>query len=265
MGESGPDRPAREGASGERVILSNACITPVHDRVAAMTHFPTDRTAVPAWWLPGLAALLPFVVSHLAWVLSLQAQLIPACNPYVEGCVSISRAARHGVGNDVFRLVMLPMALLQAACWWTASARLAAGGLGRGRGVAILGVLAGMFLALYANFLGSEGEVYRLLRRNGVTGYFGCTYLCLLLVLRAHSAADPRPPGDSVLRVIAAGFLLTGLVAVGSGYAVDAATHDRLENALEWQLGLWLTALFAAMAWQWRREGLCWHLAPRRT
>ncbi len=223
----------------------------------------SERFAFPAWWLPALSAVLPFVVSHLAWGLSLHAQLIPACNPYLDGCVSISRAARHGAGNDLFRLVMVPAAALQAACWCTAAGRLARLGLAHALKVAVLGVCAGLFLGLYANFLGSEGDVYRLLRRHGITGYFGCTYLSLLVVLHAQSRSVPRVR-DGALRVIAAGFLLTGLAAVVSGYVADAATHDRMENALEWQLGLWLTALFAAMAWQWRREGLHWRLGADR-
>ena len=223
-----------------------------------------EGLAIPAWWLPALSAALPFVVSHLAWALSLHAQLIPACNPYLDGCVSISRAARHGAGNDLFRLVMLPAAALQAACWWTAAGRLTQRGLVHAGKVAVLGVAAAVFLALYANFLGSEGDVYRLLRRYGVTGYFACSYLSLLVVLHADAQSSIVVPArDGALRVVAAGFLLTGLAAVVSGYVADAATHERIENALEWQLGLWLTALFGAMAWQWWREGLHWRLGTR--
>ena len=31
---------------------------------------------------------------------------------------------------------------------------------------------------------------------------------------------------------------------------------DRWENALEWHLGLWLTAMFLVLAWRWWREGV---------
>src|SRR3546814_1971991 len=76
---------------------------------------PTFRS-LPLWPLPLLAALVPLLAAHLAWALSLRADLIPACNPYWDGCVSISRAARPGLGNHLFRLAMLPCAAVQVLC-----------------------------------------------------------------------------------------------------------------------------------------------------
>ena len=43
-----------------------------------------------------------------------------ACRTW-EGCTSISRAARHGLGNHVFRLLMLPCAMLVALHWWSSA------------------------------------------------------------------------------------------------------------------------------------------------
>lgn len=225
-----------------------------------MTRALRDARAVPAWWLPLLAALLPFAVSHLAWALSLHAQLIEACNPYLDGCVSISRAARHGAGNHLFRLVMLPIAALQALCWWSAARWLALRYAREARALPWLGIAAGAFLALYANFLGTEGGIYPLLRRYGVTGYFGCTYLALLTLLSGLSRASPRPRAYRPLLVVALGFMAVGLAAVASGLLADEALRDRAENVLEWHLGLWLTAMFAVLAWHWRRERLRWRL-----
>jgi hypothetical protein len=210
------------------------------------------------WPLPLLCAALPFVAAHLAWWLSLADGLIPACNPYVDGCVSISRAARHGLGNHVFRMAMLPAATLQALCWLAA-----AGWLRRRWGVAShalpwLGLVAAAFLALYATFLGTEGEAYRLLRSYGVKLYFGASYLALLLLLRAMARAgraQGRVPGYRPLLGIALGMLAIGLASVAREYAVlDDAANDAWGNVLEWQLGLWLTTMFAVLAWRWWRD-----------
>src|SRR5688572_32915846 len=83
-----------------------------------------DPVSLPLWPLPLLAAVLPLLVTHLAWWLSVRDGLAPACNPYLDGCVSISRAARHGLGNDLSRMAMLPCAALQAPSWEHATARL---------------------------------------------------------------------------------------------------------------------------------------------
>jgi hypothetical protein len=222
-----------------------------------MATIPPAR-GLPLWPLPLLCAALPFVAAHLAWWLSLADGLIPACNPYLDGCVSISRAARHGLGNHVFRMAMLPAATLQALCWLAA-----AGWLRRRWGVAShalpwLGLVAAAFLALYATFLGTEGEAYRLLRSYGVKLYFGASYLALLVLLRAMARAgrpQGRVPGYGPLLGIALGMLAIGLASVAREYAVlDDAANDAWGNVLEWHLGLWLTAMFAVLAWRWWRD-----------
>lgn len=216
-----------------------------------------NRTVVPLWPLPLLAALMPFVVGHLAWWLSVRDGLIPSCNLYWDGCVSISRAARYGSGNHLFRLVMLPCAAIQVLAWLGATLWLRRTTGQRVRVLPWLGLLAGVFLALYATFLGTQGEAYEAMRRYGINLYFGFTYLALLTVLRALSREGERPPAYRPLLVVALGFMALGVATLVVRYTVeDAALFDRWENALEWHLGLWLTAMFAVLAWRWWRDGL---------
>src|SRR6187551_3232532 len=47
------------------------------------------------WPLPLLAGLLPLIATVVAYLMSIRLGLVPECNPFLEGCVSISRAARH--------------------------------------------------------------------------------------------------------------------------------------------------------------------------
>lgn len=202
-----------------------------------------------------LLAAVPVVAVHLAWWLSLQEGHIPWCIPYLEGCTSISRAARYGLGNHLFRYFMLPCAAGQALFWLAAHGWLRARGRRIGPALPVLGFLAAVFLALYATFLGTEGEVYRLLRRYGVVVYFGASYLALLACLRAMSR--PAVRGFRALLVVALGMLALGVLSVVATATVpDEAFKDRIENVLEWHLGGWLTAMFLVFAWRWRQEGL---------
>jgi hypothetical protein len=217
---------------------------------------PARRTAIPTWPLPALCALLPLGATAVAWTLSVQGGWIDACNPFWDGCTSISRAARHGLGNHVFRALVLPAAALQVLFWLLCSRWLAAGGRGGGVAVPLLGLAAGAALALYATFLGTDGEVYRTLRRYGVTIYFACTYLALLLALRRLA----RAPGDwaaPALQAIALIMLMLGVASTMVAAAgVGEDLRDRIGNALEWQLGVWLTAMFGVFAWRWREFAL---------
>lgn len=221
-----------------------------------MDAMPRPSGGLPLWPLPLLCALLPLLVSHVALWLSLRHGLIPVCNPYLDGCVSISRAARHGPGNDLFRMVMLPTAALQVFCW-LAAAQWLRGRAASARWLPWLGLVAGLFLALYATFLGSEGAIYQAMRRYGITMYFASTFLAWLTLLGGLSQQSPRPAGYLPSLVIALGYMFLGLSHLAVRFATtDPALRYRWENVLEWQLGLWLTAMFSLLAWTWWREGM---------
>lgn len=216
------------------------------------------------WPLPLVAALLPVIASVAAFRISVAQEYITACNPFIEGCVSISRAARHGLGNHVFRALLLPAATLQALTWLLANRWLDnLGAQGRSlKWLPVLGIIAGAFLVLYATFLGTEGEAYRWLRRYGVIVYFGFTYMSMLIVaaqlqyLTAKGALHmPAWPAIALLLLLAA-MLLMGLINYFiRPMLMDASIKDRVENMLEWYSGLGFTVYFFALAWMWRQTG----------
>lgn len=210
--------------------------------------------SIPLWPLPVAIAVSFTVAAHVALWLSVRDGWVEACIPYLEGCTSISRAARHGLGNHVFRLLVLPCALLVGLHWW-----LSARWLGRGhRDIAWLGAVAAAALAVYATFLGTDGEAYRFLRRYGVVCFFGFGYLAQLRFLRG-ARGDARGGARGGARIVAAMvgvsalMLLLGIGNVAAGALVaDAGLKDRIENVLEWQLGLLLAAWYLLHAGWWR-------------
>lgn len=221
-----------------------------------MPHRP--REGVPLWPLPLAIAALLVVAAHLAWWLSLRAGHVPACIPYLEGCTSISRAARHGLGNHVFRLLVLPCAALLALHWWASVRWLVLRDAARGGGwLLALGIAAAVALAVYATFLGSEGAGYRFMRRYGVVVYFGASYLAQLLFLRMARAVDEPPPRLRTAMVATCFLmLLPGLGNVAaSALVADPTLKDRIGNALEWQLGALLVAWYLLQARLWWRIG----------
>jgi hypothetical protein len=212
-----------------------------------------DAPSLPVWPLPLLIALLFVVAAHAAYLLSIQAGHVPACVPYVDGCVSISRAARHGVGNHLFRLLVIPCAVLHALVWLLAHRWLRGG-----RWMTVLGVGSAIALAVYATFLGTEGEAYRFLRRYGVVVYFGFGYLAQLALMRRASRTDALPTRVITwMSWIAAAMLGLGIANVVAGLVVtDASAKDRWENVFEWWLGLLMVGWYAVLALGWWRQGL---------
>lgn len=234
---------------------------------------PSARSSSPAnalWPLPLIAGLAPALAALAALWLSFTLDLIPVCNPLLDGCVSISRAARHDLPNHVFRAVVLPSAVLQALTWVLCASWLGRAGSDARATLRVLpwlGVMVGLSLVVYGTFLGTEGQVYRWLRRYGVIFYFGFSYLNMLLVSRAlwrlARAGAMTPPArlDLWLIVLCAVTLAIALIGVFAPSAIDDENlKDRLENLIEWYVALALTLFFTALAWLWRfgRYSVSW-------
>ncbi|HWP95147.1 MAG TPA: hypothetical protein VNL72_05375 [Gammaproteobacteria bacterium] len=214
--------------------------------------------------LAGLAlvvGLWPVLVVHVTYGLSLHFDKVPACVPYLDGCLSISAASRQEPAIHVFRLAMLPFTALFALFWlgmaaWLRRLDPARGGMACW--IALLGVTSAAFMALYATFLGTQGAVYELLRRYGVTVCFAFAYLAqLLLVARLQQLADqglalPRFP----LRLqhgLCVGLLLAGLLSIPVQHFID---FNPLENVIEWNFALVLQICYA-LNWPALRATAC--------
>ena len=218
--------------------------------------------ALPLSILPLVAGLLPAIAVLLA--LGLYAgEAGSSCNPFIDDCVSISRMARYGLANHLFRALVLPGAVLQMLTWLIAAHTFAAAGPTRRDAflLALLGVCAGVSLVVYGSFLGVEGGVYRWLRRWGTLIYFGGTYLAMLIFAHAsqrlhaaHRLVLPRTHG----RVMLALLFFIAAIGLFNVFApvVSAALQDRIENQTEWWGALALTLNFVTMASLWRRWGL---------
>ena len=222
----------------------------------------TNRSnSQPIWVLPLFAGLLPALATIIAYQISVSSGLIPSCNPYLDGCVSISKAARHDLPNHLFRALVLPGATLQGLTWivcaqWLKSLDVAAGKYSFA--LAWIGTFAGVFLVLYGAFLGIEGETYQWLRRYGINFYFGFTYLCMLLasakVFRLARTGWLRPPMrlDRLLGVLCLLVMVFGLTNLfAKSLLGDAQLVDRIENVLEWYAASAFTLFFVFLAWLW--------------
>ena len=209
-----------------------------------------------------LAGSLPVIAVLAAYLLNifagdeLEARFI--CNPYWDGCVSISRAARSGPGLYLFRLVMIPVAVLLLLCWNDVRSWLLgmdACSIRRSRIIFALGALGAVFLVSYVTALGSEGEWYRWMRRYGVTVYFGGTALAQLLLAwvlwpqRRDLARGALPGPVSMLMALVCLQWALGLASVIKRvFVYNPEMMDRIENIIEWAFALPMSLAFVVIA-----------------
>ena len=201
-----------------------------------------------------LCMLVPFFAVHLTWGLSASKGWIPSCIPYLEGCTTISRAARSGESIHLFRAMMLPMATLFIFYWLQAHTwlRLITGQSGKGVfTMRALGVVGALFLILYATYLGTDGETYRWLRRYGVTFYFSFTALAQIFFIHSLHKQPVQVGSYGLQRIL---LLKTGLCVFQWGIGLISVPLDFLietrearkmmQNIIEWNFALAMNLFF---------------------
>lgn len=211
-------------------------------------------------WLALLCWVVPTLAVVITYTISAATGQVPTCFPFLEGCTSISGAARRDPSIHVFRAMMLPMATVIAAYWVLARHWLGhLGDRGRGRDwIAGLGVIGALFLVLYVVFLGTEGDAYEFMRRYGVTVYFAFTALAQLLLayrLRRLPPAVQAVAGSGLVRAkvgFCAAMLLFGLVNVP---AKNFFPELPVDNMVAWNFALLMHGYFGLTAIAWRRAG----------
>jgi hypothetical protein len=213
---------------------------------------------LPLHRLPWLLVLLPILAVHLSYALAASSADVPWCNPYIDGCTSISRAARNGTANIVFKSLMLPYAALLALFWNQLSAWLLTqrpDTIRRCRGVRFLGVTAAVFLAVYAIFLGIDGEFYQWMRRYGITVFFGFSVIAQMLTLALLTPLARLGPGLRTSMLCFSALLLAlGLLSLPlKHFSTDAKAAM---NALEWTYAGLMTLFYALIGMAIRINGL---------
>ena len=212
-----------------------------------------------------IITFLPLFAVNVAYLISVSAELVPRCIPYIEGCTSISRAARQGDAIFLFRASMIVQAVLLMWYWrfaqcWLNKLRIRCAVTQGKRSTQImcyLGVAGAFFLILYADYLGTSGDFYRFMRRYGVIFYFTFTPLAHMIMLnQLYKLRKLAPELDinlSVLRYqvsMLAIILLMGLVSVFLRYT-QGSSFER-QNIIEWNYALLLTAIFGGSIVMWK-------------
>ena len=208
-----------------------------------------SRTALPEPESPGnrwgllvaIVAAVPVLTVNANYLLSASAGYIPDCFVYVEGCTSISATGRYGASYWIFKAFMLPQAWLLVLFWRGVVRRAPAPG--RRDTVIIAGTIGAAFLVLYTVFLGSQGDIYRLMRRYGVFVFFLGTFIAQIAATRRLARRDG---GGGALRtqqgLLGVMFLLA-LAEIPLG--TFGLQDDQAENVIEWNFSLLMQAWFA--------------------
>ncbi len=214
-------------------------------------------------WLPLLAGVIPVLAGTLAHWMGAHNGVLPSCNPWLDGCTSISSTGRHPPGSYLFRAVYLPYATILAVILYFCSAWLAVlcgnGHQAKIRTMLIGGVVAAISLIVYVTFLGTSEPIYEFMRRFGIYGYFlgtAIAQLMLSLTLAAfatqNDALDLKRLAWLMLALVSLPFVL-GILNLVLKVVVD--DYGAGQNRIEWITNLAMQVWFVLLYVAWRRTG----------
>lgn len=210
---------------------------------------------VPLWM-----GLLPIGGITVSYLLAIAEGHVASCIPFIEGCTSISSTGRSPPEAYVFRITLIPSAILLALYWrlvyvWLRnmsnslplSVRL----------LPYLGAFAAVFLLVYANVVGAIGEVHALQRRIGVTVFFASNMVAQLLFTRQLLILRQRgqiPPDHRIpdIKLWLCGLMLACGLLILPKYLTGWDT----DNIVEWNVALLSHLYFLATHTLWRTLGV---------
>ncbi|MGI9284782.1 MAG: hypothetical protein ACR2P1_05290 [Pseudomonadales bacterium] len=210
-----------------------------------------------------LVTFLPLLAANVSYLMSATAELVPACIPYIEGCTSISRSARRGDAIFVFRATMIACAVLLIWYWrlvqlWLAQIETVAGKTHHI--IFWLGCVGALFLILYTDFLGTKGDMYRLMRRYGIIFFFSFTPIAQLLLVKQLLRIRKQNPGLPISKavvnfqlILCATMLICGITSAVLDY--HGMRTDQWDNILEWNFALCLFVYFFGSYIMWGATG----------
>lgn len=184
-----------------------------------------------------LISFLPFVAIHLSLYLSFQDGLLISCNPYVEGCYSISKVARQPSSIIFFKVTLSISALLLFFIW----EKIFKSDLYKTH--IFFGKLGSISLIIYIIALGNDGFLYEFMRRFGVFIFYMITlYLqwiytfaqTKLLVLSTHRVL--------FLKILA--YLQIMIFIFSLPFFLIIKNDGYIENIIEWWVSLTITIWF---------------------
>ena len=202
--------------------------------------------------LPIWVGLMPVLGVTVAYVLNVDATILPSCMPLLEGCTSISSTGRQLPGSLMFKAIMLPQAaLLAALCWIAASWLRSIRPQSRlPRAVLICGVIGSVALVIYVTLLGTQAPFYEFMRRFGIYFYFLGTALSQLLLTLGMRRSALR---TAMLTIITMPLVLGVANLIQKELTVNA---DQIENAIEWSAALLMQAWFVLLFFAWHATGI---------
>ena len=184
-----------------------------------------------------LVSLLPFIAIHLSLILSIQNDFLDFCYPYVDGCYSISRAARQPYSITLFKILMIISAGFLFFLWQRIFDK------EKNKSPILIGKIGSLFLVIYVIALGNDGFIYEFMRRIGVFIFYIFTLTSQWIFTFSKSFKRTKFSNNiNLLKFTSFSQILLFILA--TPFFLLIKNDGSIENIFEWWITLFITIWF---------------------
>ena len=184
-----------------------------------------------------IVSIIPFIAIHLSFILSVQNEYLSLCNPYIDGCYSISRVARQPSSIIIFKVLMVISALFLFFLWPKLFKP------NYNKMLILIGRLGSLFLIAYIVALGEEGFFYEIMRRFGVFIFYIFTLISQwVFTFNSQIRKKKFFLKNFLINIIVFLQFLAFLLAIPFFLFVN--NYGYIENIIEWWITLLITLWF---------------------
>jgi hypothetical protein len=212
--------------------------------------------------LPLLTGLIPLVAVFSSYWIAASTGNVPSCNPFLDGCTSVSATGRYPPATYLFKAAMLPQSIILSCYWlfnvaWLRALTITAGQVPRNTfTIGTFGVTGSLFLILYVTFLGSQEPFYEFMRRYGVYLYFLLNVLAQIILASkvlpvARQLGMQRLARLTKLQLALAWFPFV-LGALNLVLKAVLENSDAAENRIEWIFAMQMQLFFMVSYFSWK-------------
>ena len=219
--------------------------------------------------IPHLMATLTFVAINVCFVMAASSGHIPWCFPYLEGCVSISKASRHAPEVQIYSIAIMTSAVLMVGYWVLCGSWLRqlyndfdpTGSQSQRKSrrwvFVYVGIIASVGLAVNAALIGDSEGVFNDIRREGVRVFFigsvlaQCMFALKLNKLVKQNNLHQLNKMNNLKIALCAGQLM---FAILFAFIAPFFNHSKnIENIAEWNIVLLMLIFFVSTGISWKQ------------
>lgn len=215
---------------------------------------------IPLW-----AAIVPLLTINVCYLVAVEMGHVRACIPYLEGCTAVSSTGRKVPESLIFKAGFLPSALVLAIFWHYCARFLELTGQAgaRQQTLRVLGMTAGISLALYALTLGLNDGYYPELRRAGIVGFTLSTFLAEVLFWMFYAPLRTDTTRRIWVWLIVLSLALPMLDITSEIAKWAGAPRKPTNNTIAWNAFVITSAYYAVVARLWWHHGFASQLSVR--